>query len=294
MWLTLFFTVEYCNVNEPCPFQNQYGPTHNGTPAPEHIRIMESHEQATETVAGPSSSATPARSPPDVEIAQEVPAQNNPVARPVREDLPKAVQDRVLPLKVRQDIWEKHFPNCEKQDGAEPLQLQIPRNKTSSLLVGRIESDGQVTTREVFDRLRSYLPWGIDIMYQDSSDERFGFTLLYIGLVPGLKDRPQVGSAIMDLHGAWAILWPWARLVNEGYDIDAVKFARWHVENEIKARRQKALDVEGRMVESLAFVEQEQIRRDHSIMQSDGTFPNAPHFEPGQHQDEMLAEREAL
>lgn len=198
-----------CGSKEDDPFEfPQYDHFHVGTPAPEHVRIAESQRQAGQAAAGPSSSPASTHPSPNVEVAQEATAQGNLVVRPAREDLPKALQDRVLPLNVCQEIWEKHFPNCKKQEGTEPLQLQIPRSKTSSLLVGRIKSDGQVTTREIFDRLRNYLPCGIDVIYQDSSDKRFGFTLLYIGLIPGFKDEPQVGSAIVDLHRAWSTLWP--------------------------------------------------------------------------------------
>lgn len=245
-------------------------------------------------IADTSSSTSPAQPPPDAETAQIATAQGNVVVRPVREDLPKDLQDRVLPLKVRQEIWEKYFPNCKKQEGTEPLQLQIPRNKVVSLPRGKIEPDRQITAKEVYRRINSHLPCGIDIIVQPSADKRFAHVLLYIGLGPELRDEPQAERAIIALHAAWAILWPWARLANDGYDVELVKFIQWRIKNEIEAHQRKALDIVGGMEEALAFVKQEQIPRDESVAQSHMAVPQTPRPEPIQQQNAMLTDREAL
>lgn len=52
----------------------------------------------------------------------------------------------------------------------------------------------------VFDRLRNCLPHAIDIIYQDSPDGRFGFTLLYIGLKSAWQDEPHAPNSVLALH----------------------------------------------------------------------------------------------
>lgn len=175
--------------------------------------------------------------------------------RPVREDLPQDQQDRVLSLKLRKEIWKVHFRDCALQEGAEPLQLQIPRNKRDSLLLGERMMDGQRTSSVVFDRMQSYLPHAIDVIYQDSQDERFGFTLVYIGLKPAWQAHPQAYNSILALHMAWATLFPWAKLVNEGCNIDVASFAKWHTDNEIEVRRKRTSDSDTVMAEAMDFVE---------------------------------------
>lgn len=113
-------------------------------------------------IADTSSSLSSAHPPPKAQTAQVATAQGNVVVRPMREDMPKAWRDRVLPLKVRQEIWDKYFPNCKRQEGTEPLQLLIPLNQGLSLLVGKIESESQVRSDHIFGRLRNHLLCGID------------------------------------------------------------------------------------------------------------------------------------
>lgn len=126
------------------------------------------------------------------------------------------------------------------------------------------------------------------------SSGRFGLALLNIGLGPELRDEPQAERAIIALHAAWAIFWPWARLVNDGYNVDIAKFIQWRIKNEIEAQQRKALDIVGGMAEALAFVEKEQIPRDESVAQSHMAVPQAPRPEPIQQQNAMLTDREAL
>lgn len=192
---------------------------------------------------------------PEAAPASKPHAQDRPVVRPIREYLPQDKQDRVLSLKLRQEIWKVHFRDCALQEGAEPLQLQIPRNKRDALLLGEGMVDGERTRSVVFDRMQSYLPHAIDIIYQDAQDERFGFTLVYIGLKPAWQAHPQAYNSILALHTAWATLSPWAKLVNEGCNIDVATFAKWHTDNEIEIRRQRTSDNDTVMAEAMDFVE---------------------------------------
>lgn len=108
--------------------------------APSHSGIRETHGTCGTECRRFSA---PVSSSPNAEAAQNVLDQDISIARPVREDLSKPMQDRVLPLDVRQGIWERHFIDCEMQEGPEPLQLQIPRNKRNTLLVGDKIVDGE-------------------------------------------------------------------------------------------------------------------------------------------------------
>lgn len=262
----------WCHLDkEIFPFNfPEYEENHAGPPAPEHLRLLESqtsNEPAAQSVAGPFSS--PAANPPPppaenggmaqgdlgdlTESLEDSEIIQSPV-RPVREDLPQDQQERILSLNLRQEIWKMHFRDCALQEGAEPLQLQIPRNKRDTLLLGGRIMDGEGTSSVVFDRMQSYLPHVIDVIYQDAQDERFGFTLVYIGLKPAWQAQPQAYNSILALHMAWATLFPWAKLVNEGCNIDVATFAKWHTDNEIEVRRQRTSDSDTVMAEAMDFV----------------------------------------
>lgn len=244
--------------------------------------------------AQPPALAQPSPAPkPEAAPSRKPPAQDNPVVRPVREDLPQHMQDRILTLQLRQEIWKKHFQDCEMQEGAEPLQLQIPRNKRVELLVGEKIGDGERTGRTIFDHLRTVLPAAVDVMYQDSPDKRFGFTLLYIGLKSAWLENPHAWGPVLALQMAWSTLFPWANLVNDRYNINVVKWARWHTDNEIESMRKRLSDKNDLMATAFDYVEKEGTSRDPLVARSERPAPRAPRPKLGQHQAKMAAERRA-
>lgn len=216
-----------------------YNETYASPAAPESLRLLESlnlRGSAEQILTQPS--VLPASPPPprNGDAVQNPPTQDMSVTRPAREDLPQGLQNRVLPLTVRQEIWEKHFADYKAQEDTEPLQLQIPQNKAFSLLIPEIISHKATRGWGLYGAL----PEVIDIIYQNSTDQRFGFTLLYVGLKRG--GFPHARGAIMALRVAWEILLPWANLVNEGYDINVVKWVRWQTLNDNSMMRCKILD----------------------------------------------------
>lgn len=231
---------------------------------------------------------------PEAAPARKPRAQDKPVVRPVREDMPKPKQDRVLPLKLRQELWATHFQDCEMQEGAEPLQLQIPRGKRDTLFFGEMGSDGDRTYRAIFDLLRlGVLPAAIDVIWQDSPDTRFDYTLLYIGLKPAWLDNPNAWGPVMALHMAWAMLLPWANLVNDRYNVTVLEWARWYTEHEIETMRKRSSDMDSLMARAIKFVEDENISRDPLAADSRRKAPRAPRPKQGEHQAKMTAERRA-
>lgn len=262
-------------MDEGFPFDfPEYEENHAGPPAPENLRFLESQtpkDPAPQSIASPIGSLAATSPPPpaedggmaqgdlgdlteSMESSEIIPCP----VRPVREDLSQDKQDRVLSLKLRQEIWKVHFQDCALQKGVEPLQLQIPRDKRDTLLLGERMIDGERTSSVVLDRMQSYLPHAIDIIYQDAQDERFGFTLVYIGLKPAWQAHPQAYNSILALHMAWATLFPWAKLVNEGCNIDVATFAKWHTDNEIEVRRKRTSDSDTVIAEAMDFVEDHQ------------------------------------
>lgn len=219
--------------------------------------------------------------------AQKAPPKEKPIVRPVREHLAQNVRERVLPLKLRQEIWDEHFPNCQRQEGAEPLQVQIPSNKRSSLLIGQVLSNDEGTKKVIFDELQTYLPCGIDVIYQDAADKRFGLTLLYIGLKHNCKFAPRSHVSISSLQSAWDILFHWACLVEQRYEIDVARFAQWKLDEEIEARYYGILDRDGSMAKAVAFVEKANIPIAQPVVKPRGKQA------PRQHQVEVSAERRA-
>lgn len=149
--------------------------------------------------------------------------------RPVREDLPENTRDRVLTLKERQLIWDHYFENCPMQvqgddagiHATEPLQLQIPRQKRFRLLGERVsDSQGRVWN-EGFEKLRFALHPAIEIVFQDPSDKKFPYILLYIGIRSFHKVEPLAISTVMGLRLTWAGLLAWALEVNDNWQVDA-------------------------------------------------------------------------
>lgn len=235
--------------------------------------------------AAPKAEAAPVRKPR---------AQDKPVVRPVREDMPQRKQDRVLPLELRQELWARNFQDCEMQEGAEPLQLQIPRSKRDTLLLGKLFLNGERNFRDIFDRLRlGVLPAAVDVVWQDSADNKFDYTLLYIGLKPAWLDNPEDWGPVLALHMAWAMLLPWAKLVSDGYNITVLDWARWYTDNEIQTMRKRSSDMESLMARATKYVEDGRITRDPPAADSHRRAPRAPRPKPGEHQAKMTAERRA-
>lgn len=258
-----------------------YSETHAGTPAPEHVRLMQPQkleEPAAQIVTQPS--IVPASAPPPTSsyAAKNAPTQGIAIARPVREDLPQGLQDRVLPLNVRQAIWEEHFVDCEIQKDAEPLQLQIPRNKASSLLIPELISRKGKRGR----RFDYALPEAVDIVYEESTDQRFGFTLLYIG--PKRREFPEAQATIMALRVAWATLLPWANLVNDGYNINVVKWTRWQTLNDNNMFGDKISDKDNVMSKATYYV------KDMDNLHDEFDPGRTPHFSR-LHEDQHRSKR---
>lgn len=245
----------------------------SGLPRQSTLRILESQnlrDPAVQIVTQPSILPASAPPPPNSDAVQKAPAQGMSIARPVREDLPQGLQDRVLPLNVRQAIWEEYFADCKIQEDAEPLQLQIPRNKASSLL---IPDKGK--RRRKFDYV---LPEAVDIVCQNSTDQRFGFTLLYIG--PKRREFPHARETVMALRVAWATLVPWANLVNDGYNISLVKWTRWQTFNDNNMMGDKIWDKDSVMSKATYYVKD--VEKIHDELDARWT-PRVPHPEEDQH-----------
>lgn len=124
------------------------------------------------------------------------------------------MQEHVLTMEMRYELWETFLPNYTLQEGAEPLQLQIPRGKRR-LLVGEVQydSNGRKCMPQL-DRLRTLLPHEIEISFQDPQDDAFPYILLYIGVKRPFR-HVFTKSLGISLALAWKPLYHWAVAVNQ-------------------------------------------------------------------------------